>query len=165
MQAIKIPLSQNKFATIDAEDFQRVNQFKWTVSKLGYPQAIINSYKKGQKHNKILTSIYLHRLILNFPKQSMDHIDNNKLNCQKSNLRLCTQKQNARNQSIKSSNTSGYKGVSWSKTMNKWEARINPDYKAMVLGYFNNKVSAAIAYDEAAKKHFGEFARTNFNYG
>jgi hypothetical protein len=159
---ISILLTNGEHAIIDSEDFDKVKKYSWSISKLGYPTAIINSYKNGQKSNKITASIYLHRLILNFPSQQIDHIDNNKLNCQKKNLRFCTQKENVRNQSKKSSNTSGYKGVSWSKTMNKWEARINPDYKAIVLGYFDNKVDAAIAYDEAAKKYFGNFANRNF---
>jgi hypothetical protein len=90
----------------------------------------------------------------------VDHKDNNGLNNQKYNLRVCTQWQNLRNSTRRSNNTSGFKGVS--RFRNKWISRIRTDEGRICLGTFNTPEEAAIAYDEAALKYHGEFANLNF---
>jgi len=160
-EPLVIYLAKGVNAIIDSDDYDKIKDYKWSCSKLGYVSSVINSYKPGQKRNKIQKTIYLHKLIMGESSKFIDHIDGNSLNNRKSNLRFCTQMENSRNQSIKSNNTSGYKGVSWSKSMRKWEASISPNYKRIVLGYFINKIEAAIAYNEAAIKYFGRFAKLN----
>lgn len=91
----------------------------------------------------------------------IDHKDRNPLNNKIENLRVCTHRDNNRNLSLSKLNTSGYKGVSWSKTMNKWESRIKCNNKNIILGYYDKKEDAALAYNEGAVKYFGEFASLN----
>ena len=90
-----------------------------------------------------------------------DHIDRDPLNCQRYNLRRATRRQNTQNQKLRSSNESGYKGVSWHKTRKKWQAYIMADYKRQHLGLFLSAKEAAIAYNEAALRLHGEFAAIN----
>jgi hypothetical protein len=106
----------------------------------------------------------MHRVIMNAPSGMLvDHRDGNGLNNQKSNLRICNRKQNQQNRPMNSNNKSGYKGVCWNKRSNKWRSGIRVDNKDIFLGSFFCLVKAAKAYDEAAKKYFGEFAYLNFN--
>lgn len=93
---------------------------------------------------------------------SIDHINMIRLDNQKKNLRFCTQSQNMANQGKpKHGHTSKYKGVFLFKRDQKWAAQICVNKKRMHIGYFDNEDSAAQAYNEAAQKHFGEFANLN----
>lgn len=96
------------------------------------------------------------------PDMHIDHIDGNKLNNRIENLRICTHNQNQHNQGIRASNKSGYKGVSWMKSVKKWHAQICCNSKVTHLGLYTCKIEAAKAYDEAAKQLHGEFAWLNF---
>lgn len=105
----------------------------------------------------------MHRLIMDPPKgMEVDHKDGNTTNCQRSNLRVCTRQENVKNTSKRSHNTSGYKGVSWFKPNKKWGVHIGFDKNKLFLGLFKDKIEAAKAYDEAARKYHGEFAKLNF---
>jgi hypothetical protein len=104
----------------------------------------------------------MHRFILNAKKEYViDHIDGDALNNQKKNLRICTHAENMRNSQIPINNTSGYKGVSYNKRYKKWEAHISFNNKLLNLGSFNDPVDAARAYNAAALKYHGEFAKLN----
>ena len=94
-------------------------------------------------------------------EKSVDHEDGDGLNNVRSNLRLATQSQNMGNQCRRADNTSGYKGVSWDKSREKWEAYITITGRRRRLGRFDDPKEAAEAYDRAAVLHFGRFARTN----
>ena len=153
----KIPLYQGKFALIDDDDFERVNRFKLVAVRFGTSGWYVYCEAKGKR-------IFLHRLALGLPQARfprVDHKDRNGLNNQKSNLRFCTGSQNKANQTKNKNNKSGFKGVSWSARDKNWKAYIGFQYKTIALGLFENKIDAAIAYDEAAKKYFGEFALLN----
>ena len=106
----------------------------------------------------------MHRVVMNNPKTKIvDHKNNDEtLNNQRENLRVCTYSQNAMNRGARSTNTSGYKGVSFSKATGKFNAVIWINKKGKFLGSFLNPEDAARAYDEAANKYHGDFARTNF---
>lgn len=118
-----------------------------------YCEAFINRKNK----------IGIHRLIMkvNNSKLSVDHINGNGLDNRKENLRICSHKENLRNSRKPKNNTSGYKGVSWDKSRNRWKAYIIFDYKFKYLGRFKIKKDAALAYNKAAKDLFGEFAKLN----
>lgn len=147
---IRILLSCNKFTIIDNDDFDFLNKMKWSYDGK-YAVCTQNLKKK-----------YLHRILLNCPeKRTVDHINGNPLDNRKSNLRICLQSQNSRNSKLPKNNSSGFKGVSWIKANKKWEAYIHFNYKKISLGCFYDRRSAALEYNKAAIKYFGEFAKLN----
>ena len=147
-----IPLTQGKFAKVDDEDFEWLSQWKWYFDH-GY----------AARKNRGEKKIYLHRLILQFPDgRSTDHADGDRLNNCRENLRDCSQHENSGNSNLHKDSSSGYKGVSFDKRRKKWEAYITDNYKKKHIGFFDFPEIAARAYDEAAIKYFGEFARLNF---
>jgi hypothetical protein len=93
-----------------------------------------------------------------------DHINGKGYDNRKANLRLATRSQNCMNKPfIKTkSSSSKYRGVSWSKSLKKWHVQIGLHGKRIYIGYFNNEIEAAKAYDKAAKLYHKEFAVTNF---
>lgn len=165
----EIKLTQDKLAIVDDEDFERVNQYKWCYMHDG---RVSHTFHTGYKDltkpkrpfNQKNKTIRLHRFILNFPEgMEIDHINGNVLDNRKTNLRICNHSQNLKNCKISKNNTSGYKGITWRKDCNKWFAYIVVNYKQIGLGYFFNKLDAATAYNVAAKKYHGEFARLNLS--
>jgi HNH endonuclease/AP2 domain len=154
-----IPLSQGLVATIDEADFDLVSGYNWRAicpDKVWY--AMTSSPINGTRHY-----LYLHRLLMGTPFGVLvDHRDGNGLNCVRSNLRIATQSQNNCNRGKESTNKSGYKGVSWDKVNKKWLAHIQFHRLHINLGRYVDVVDAARAYDAGARKHHGEFAKTNF---
>mgnify|MGYP001593425534 CR=1 FL=1 len=156
----KIPLTQGKFALVDDEDFQNFSKYKWHCNN-GYAKRM---FSIGQFNGKSkLKAIYLHREIIgNNTKFGTDHIDGNRLNNQKNNLRICSQKKNAMNRTKQTaSSSSQYKGVYWCKIVEKWRANIGFKRKKIHLGNFDCEMEAAKKYNEYAKKIFGKFAKLN----
>lgn len=150
-----IPLTRGKFAIVDADNYHELAKFKW------FTESAHNTFYAARKQNG--KSIKMHRQITNAPDHLVvDHIDHNGLNNRKSNLRLCTFAENAKNINSFAPNTSAYKGVHWHKNLKKWAAQITSDKRSHHLGYFESQLTAAKAYDNAAKKLHGEFATTNF---
>ena len=147
----ELELTNGQFAIVDDEDFDELNQWKWTFSK-GY----------AIRCDKFGNSIYMHRAVNKTPTgMQTDHINQNKLDNRKENLRASTRSQNMANVTTCSHNTSGYKGVSFHKNRGKWRAYIRVNKKQISLGMFTSKEIAAIAYNEAAKVYFGNFAKLN----
>jgi hypothetical protein len=106
----------------------------------------------------------MHRIVNNTPEgMYTDHINMDKLDNRKSNLRTCNKSQNSMNRKKQRAtrHTSKYKGVCWCKTKQKWKARIKFKSREYSLGYHTNEESAAEAYNERAKELFGEFAYFN----
>lgn len=138
-------------AIIDAEDHEKVKGMKWHRCTNGYV-----AYMMGRQW------VGLHSVVLNTSKDKMiDHIDGDGLNCRKINLRKCINQQNSWNQGLRKNNTSGAKGVCWYEQTKKWKAQIRHGHGRKHLGYFKNKTDAIRAYNEAAVKYHGEFARLN----
>jgi len=158
----EIPLSQGLIAFIDDEDYERVNQYKWYAAKNGQTYYAVRQIQNIQPRQK---QIGMHRFILNAPKGiEVDHEDHDGLNNQRYNIRLATNRQNQYNKqkySI-SKTTSQYKGVHWDKRRKKWRTQIRINSKQTQLGYFENEIEAALAYDQAAIIHHGEFSILNF---
>jgi formate-dependent nitrite reductase cytochrome c552 subunit len=105
----------------------------------------------------------MHRLIINNNDSKMhtDHKNNNPLDNRRENLRICTNSQNQMNTKVQINNTSGFKGVVWNKIAKKWVAQIKLNNKLKNLGYYINIKDAARAYNAAAIKLHGEFAKLN----
>jgi hypothetical protein len=100
----------------------------------------------------------MHRLIMNAPiGYDVDHINHNGLDNRRCNLRVCTRTQNQANSKPRKK-SSKYKGVSWSNSENKWRAFIRINGKGKTIGRFDSELDAAEAYNNEAKKCFGEFA-------
>jgi len=149
-----IPLTQRKFAIVDAADYERLKKYKWYASKRKY-----TSYAYRWENQK---PIAMHREVINVPDGMLvDHIDHNGLNNRMTNLRPCKAFQNAANTPAKGG-TSKYKGVHWSKSNKKWMARITFRRKEHNLGSFDSEIDAAKAYDKKAAELLGEFAYLNF---
>ena len=105
----------------------------------------------------------MHKLVIGIPDETAmgDHINRNRLDNRRSNLRVATDTQNCRNSGIRSHNTTGYKGVAHRKHSTRWWARIVVDGKFIYLGQYDTAEEAALAYNKAAIKYFGEFASPN----
>ncbi len=158
----KIPLSNSKLKMIvDDEDYEKLSKYNWLMAKRGnVTYAARDEWTEG-KHKKI----YAHRDILSLnpnDKKQVDHVDGNTLNNSKINLRLCTPEQNNWNKPKHKDNVSGFKGVSWHKSRNKWAAYIKAGSTREYLGLFDNIYDAAMEYDKAAKRLHGKFAYLNF---
>lgn len=169
-----IPLTKGQYVMVDDEDFEYLIQFKWNARKQEGKDHTFYATRTGRKNegNLYRKTIWIHRSImkLNDPLLFVDHKDRNGLNCQKSNMRICTRGENMRNR--KSSGISSYLGVSKHKCKKlkngneslffKWKAQIRHNNKPERLGYFSNEIDAAKAYDKRAKELHGEFANLNF---
>ncbi len=137
---------------VDDEDYEWLRQYEWQVDR----HNSVKTHAPGMKGKLI------HRLILNAPEHlEVDHIDGNRLNNQRSNLRLATSSQNKMNRGPRKDNTSGYKGVSWHSQRLKWTARVKAGQKYIHLGLFDSKEAAALAYNSAARQLHGEYAWLN----
>ncbi len=151
----RIPLTQGKFALVDAVDYYRLVKFQW------YAAAASNTFYVVRKHAG--KPLKMHRQIMDAPSHLVvDHIDHNGLNNTRANLRLCTFAQNLCNALPPANASSRYKGVSWEKRRKNWRVVIQFNNKTYHLGHFENEIDAAKAYDKRAIKLHGEFACLNF---
>ena len=146
----EIPLTQGQFAIVDAEDYERLMRFKWAAHWEPKIRSYIAVSSKSKKMSRVVMGI-------DDPKIHVDHISHNTLDNRKENLRLANHAQNQWNKGLKSTNKSGYTGVSWDKSKNKWRATIQANKKWKQLGRFDNMIDAVEAYQRAAKKLFGSF--------
>jgi len=135
----KIYLQNGEFTIIDTEDYNKVKHLIWTCSVMGYA-------------THMRSRLYLHHLILG-RKEGLhtDHINRDKLDNRKSNLRFVTREQNMRNCKMKKNNTSGVTGVRY--FIGKWVARIYRNHKEIHLGRFSNKEDAINARRVAELKY------------
>lgn len=151
----EIRLTKGQVALVDDEDYDWLTQWKWHAHQRHDKKFVAQAKINGQCVN-------MHRVILNTPEgMQTDHIDLNTLNNQRSNLRTCSNTQNSMNRGKRTGGKSQYKGVS-ARPHGRWDAYIHMNGKRVRLGTFLNETDAAKAYDDAAKEHHGEYARTNF---
>lgn len=156
-----IPLHGQKgvfygYAMVDLCDLDDVKDIAWTLDPRGY----VAGRPPGAK-----SSTTLHRWIFfGLAKGGgVDHIDGNRIDNRRVNLRLATQAQNSRNTRLATNNTSGFKGVSRTAE-GRWRARITINRIEVRLGHFDTQEQAAAAYDAASATYHGEFASPNGNY-
>ncbi len=157
----KIPLTQGKYAIVDPEDYERIARHKWFAmrSRRGLYAIRMAKAKNGRRKK-----IRMHRQILNVPPgKFVDHINHNGLDNRKANLRIVTNMQNSWNKrKQKGEYSSRYKGVSWAKRIGKWHTEIYCRGKKIFIGYFDDQVTAARAYDAKAAELYGEYSSLNF---
>jgi len=135
-------------ALIDLEDYEKCKDIKWHLGKQGYAQNIT-------KRIKLQHAVWGSKVLL-------DHINRDRLDCRRVNLRLCTLGENNTNKSKQRNNTSGYIGVSWHKRAKKWMAHVKSNGHDYYLGLFIDPIVAAKVRDVEATELFGEFAVLNF---
>ncbi len=166
-----IPLTQGKVALVDDDVYDRIGHFKWLTqasSKTCWYAKRMISVPNGQPGKSPRRFEWMHRLITDCPDgMFVDHINGNGLDNRRENLRICTPKQNQANRRkpklwMGKPPSSKYKGVKLTKDKRPWKATIRHECKQMHLGCFDTEIEAAIAYDVAATKFRGEFARLNF---
>lgn len=159
----EITLNLDYVALISDEDYERVVEAGPWSTKVshGVPMYARRSIRKP---DGIRTKQSLHRFILGLtdPRILVDHKNRYGLDNRRENLRLATVSQNGANaHKHRDGTTSRFKGVSWHRRDRKWRAQIGFEGHRVALGYFTDELSAARAYDVAARKHFGEFAKCN----
>lgn len=162
---IKIVTRSGVVALIDEVDAE-LAQAKWWYREGYAVREVLLGHIMGKRIHEIE---YMHRVVMENmldrclrEDEYVDHIDGDRMNNRRSNLRLSTKLQNRLNSRKRGDKTSSqYKGVSWHKHEQKWQARITVNKKVITLGYFTSEKVAALAYNDAAKKHFGEFASLN----
>lgn len=148
-----IPLNKGFSTKVDLDDYEFLMQWKWYISSWGYV------IRKDPTTHKTIT---MHRVIMKAPKRTqLDHINRDKLDNRKFNLRFSTPSQNSTNR-IRPKGKSGYRGVLWFAPMNAYQVRITSAGKRYFIGYFKDKIKAAKAYDKAARNLHTTFAVTNF---
>jgi hypothetical protein len=154
---IELPLTRGAVALIDDADLPLVQGWKWQMMNTGYAA-------RSTKIDGRRLCLLMHRVIAAPPVGvEVDHINGNRLDNRRENLRLCSRTQNARNKARKSTGAaSRFKGVWRNRSCLKWQAGIEVDGRRIHLGLYWREIDAALAYDRAALEHFGEFARTNF---
>lgn len=149
----EIRLSQGKFALVDDEDYEWLNQYKWQHAT-GY----------AVRHNPLgAKKISMSRTIVNCPNgMVVDHINHNTLDNRRSNLRICTYSQNSINKQKIIIGSSRYKGVKWNVKSKSWQVRISYKHTSTYIGEFKNELHAAMAYALWAKDIYGEYSFTEF---
>ena len=153
----EIPLTQGRITLVDDDDFERVSQFRWRAYRNRDTFYAIRSIKKPDGR---WTTQHLHTFITGYIQT--DHWNGDGLDNRRSNLRIATDNDNRRNSKLFQNNTSGYKGVSWDKGRRLWRVQVSVNGTTRYVGRYDDIIEAARAYDEAARKWYGEFARTNF---
>lgn len=154
----QIPLTQGKFAIVDDADYEHLMQWKWCFHKYAMRTEHLGMFN-GKKKQKW---IGMHSFIMDTPNgMQTDHINGNKLDNRRANLRMCSSAENKRNRPKYSNGLSKFKGVMRIKNSDKWKASICVNSKPFYLGLFKNEYDAAQAYNFAAYEFYGEFA--NFN--
>jgi hypothetical protein len=158
-----IPLTQGMYAIVDEADYVWLMQWKWCVYKSANECCTYYAVRNSPNDNFSHHPIPMHRFILGLEYGDVDQADHincfNTLDNRRANLRISDTTEQACNKRKNSTNTSGYKRVSWDKERGKWVAVIGFRRKTIFLGRFERKEDAYSAYCEAAKLYHGEFSR------
>jgi hypothetical protein len=155
----RIYLGEGKWTLLDVKDYYRLRVFKWIIYGNGTNLYAIRHQLIEPNKTK---TVYMHREIMNPPADLVvDHRNCDGLDNRRTNLRFATHAQNTRNRRKKKNGSSQFLGVWFYK--GKWGTQIKSQGKRIFLGRFDNEIDAARAYDAAAKKYHGEFARLNFS--
>jgi hypothetical protein len=148
-----IPLSKGKFAIVDDEDFKWLNQWNWQLSWNGY--AIRQQHIRLGVNKYSHKCVRMHRLINRTPIGGItDHINRNKLDNRKANLRNANKSLNSINRDKQPNNKSGTRGVYWDKFNDKWRAELKINGVKKSLGRFLDKDDAILARKEGERIYY-----------
>ena len=155
----EIPLTRGRVAIVDDDDFVVLSAYRWTYATRGYA---IRTALPGDNHAWGTSSAIMHRQIVNAPRgMDVDHVNGDRLDNRRANLRICTRSENLRNVGRRPTNTSGLKGAAWDRYTSSWKASIRAFGRHIHLGRFKTAEEAAGMYDAAALIFHGDFARPN----
>ena len=145
--------SNNEEFWFDLDDYSKIKDYCWCVGSKG---SIITNDENGN-------TLLLHRVILDIDDLNIqiDHIKHRRYDNRKSQLRIVDNGKNQMNTRIRADNTSGYKGISWNKNLNKWYAYINVNKKRIHLGFYSEFNDAVAARKSAEEKYHGEYSYDN----
>lgn len=154
-----IPLTRGKVTLVNDKDVAKLAGWTWrAVYRKGRNLWYAQGYRGGLKTRE---DVYMHQLVAGAKRgKIVDHKDGDGLNNRRRNLRHCTVRQNVLGAGVRP-HSSRYKGVYWSKRDRVWRAQIGVHRKIICLGNFRDEGDAGRAYNKAARKHYGEFARLN----
>ena len=153
----KIQLTRGKFAIVDNEDYAIISKFQWY-----YLPTANKEYAARASNGK---TQYLHRQLMKAKSgMTVDHQNGNGLDCRRSNLRCCLLRNNQKNKQKRCDNKTGFKGVRFTnRRKHPYYASIFSNGKGIFLGCFGTAIEAAKAYNQAAKKYHGKYAKLNQN--
>ncbi len=156
VECVKAFTGIGKYFLVDKDYWFTINTGRWDVDLHGY-------VKRCFPVNGKIKVLKMHRLIMNAPNGvDVDHINRNRADNRKCNLRLATRSQNSLNRLKDCDNTHGFKGIEpYGKNKNYWRASLGINGKRVRVNGFTNKIEAAIAYNFLAKHYFGQFALLN----
>lgn len=159
----EIPLTQGQVALVDVEDYERLSAYKWFAQWAPHTQNFYACRNIKMKDGK-QRPIRMHREVVGISMDDpriVDHRDSYKtLDNRKSNLRVCSYLENARNTKRRKDNTTGLKGVTLQKRSGRWIAQIQVAGKKKHIGMYDSPEKAYAAYCEVAKKIHGEWSST-----
>ncbi|MGA2173235.1 MAG: HNH endonuclease [Sedimentisphaerales bacterium] len=157
----RIYLGEGNWAILDKQDYYRLGNYKWYVNGNGFKFYAFRNIILGPGKTRMLS---MHRDVMGFPKGMLvDHRNHDTLDNRRENLRLATHSQNTCNKQDKRKGCSSqYRGVSFDRKRKYWNVQVVREGEMVYFGRYKDEVEAAKAYDEAAKKYHGEFARLNF---
>lgn len=137
---------------MDDEDFIFLSKHKWYTTSRGY--AVRHAYVNG-----VRKEVSMHAVIMKPASgYEVDHINHNRLDNRRSNLRVCSHSENLRNKALQKNNTSGFTGVYLIKANPKWVAVVKLNGKRVYLGSFKTKEAAIRARLKAEEKYYGEYS-------
>lgn len=147
-----IPLTKGKFAKVDDEDYDYLNQFKWCFLDKGCGYARRTSYLGSLQAGSIL----MHRVIMNAPKgMEVDHINGDGLDNRKINFRIVTHSINTKNRTrVNKNNTSKHLGIHWHKRDKRWQVNIGKDYHRYYFGSYKSKKEAILVAKRERQRLF-----------
>ena len=141
------------YAIVDDENWYDITLYRWGLNK-GYAVGYINTALQNKPMSHYIMGFDDNDILI-------DHINNEKLDNRMSNLRKADFGLNNHNRQKPKNATSKYNGVSWSITNQKWHSKCNENNKTNFIGYFDNEIEAAIEYNNAVTKIYGNDARLN----
>jgi len=148
-----ITLNQGPLVLVDDENYELLRRYSWNLHPKGYA-----ARTDAQAQRQVL----MHRQIMDFPTTGcVDHLDANKLNNQRNNLRVVSVGLNTQRGGLRRNNTTGFVGVGWDSRLSMYRTTIKVAGRHIELGRFRALRKAVAAYNEAAIEHFGETAYIN----
>lgn len=152
-----VPLTQGYSAIVDDEDYTRLSNYNWCVTKSHGNVYAVRNAKRGESKRGL---ILMHRELCCEldSKPTVDHVNGNTLDNRRSNLRPATYGENNANRPLaKKSRSSSFRGVHWFKPTNRWRCSVSKIH----VGYFKDEKEAALEYNKAAILKFGDFSVLN----